>query len=87
MAGVGTKLLGIGAGIVGRKVATSGWKIATGSAPPADPGDRQASWREALAWAAASGAVMQIARLITTRKLADYWAKSTAESPGQQTSS
>ena len=87
--GVGTKVLGIGAGILGRKVATSGWKLATGSAPPADPADRQTSWREALAWAAASGAVMQIARLLTTRKVADYWAKSTEEPPpgGQGSSS
>ncbi|MDP9398125.1 MAG: DUF4235 domain-containing protein [Actinomycetota bacterium] len=71
----------IGMGILAKKVATSVWKVAAGKEPPANPADPEVTWREALAWAVASGAIVGIARMVTTRKLADYWVKSTGSLP------
>ena len=68
---VGSKLVGIGTGIVVRKVtdkALSGaWRKTKHSEPPADPGAPGTPWAEALSWAAASGVAMSVARLLATR--------------------
>lgn len=72
---------GIGAGILAKKATTSVWKVAAGKEPPANPADPRVTWREALAWAVASGAVVGAARMLTARKLAAYWTKSTGSLP------
>jgi hypothetical protein len=64
-----------------KKVMTSGWKLATGNPPPANPEDPEVSWGEAVAFAVASGAIVGVARLIVTRKIASYWARSTGTTP------
>ena len=71
----------IAAQAVAKKVMTSGWKLATGNPPPANPEDPSVSWNEAVAFAIASGAIIGVTRLIVTRKVAEYWTKSTGKTP------
>ena len=66
---------------VAKKVMTSGWKLATGNPPPANPEDPSVSWNEAVAFAIASGAIVGVVRLVVTRKVAEYWARSTGSTP------
>lgn len=71
----------IGAGIAARKTLTASWKLASGGPPPVNPEAPDTSWQEALTWAVVSGAVVGVARLVATRKLADYWQRSTGSLP------
>ncbi len=84
-AGLAWRVIGlgaaIGAGVAARKVATTGWKLATGDDPPVNPEAPETSVGEAVAWALASGAVVGVARLLATRKVADYWQRSTGSLP------
>jgi hypothetical protein len=57
------------------------WRGATGDRPPTIPEDPETSWPEALAWAALSGTVMGVARMIATREAARYYVRSTGELP------
>ena len=57
------------------------WRGATGDKPPTVPEDPETSWTEALAWAALSGAVMGVARLLATRRAAQYYVRSTGHLP------
>ena len=79
------KLIGtisaIAAGAAAKKVITTGWKLATGNPPPANPEDPEVSWGEAIAFAVASGAVVGVSRLIVARKVANYWTRSTGTTP------
>jgi len=79
------KMLGtgatVGAGTLARRVATTGWKLTTGSEPPANPEDPDVSWKEALAWAVASGAAVGVARLLAARMAAAYFTKSAGHPP------
>jgi hypothetical protein len=79
------KVLGTGgailAGIVARKVTWTGWKVATGNEPPANPEDPEVEWKEALGFAVFSGAVVGLARLLTTKKAADFYTKSAGHLP------
>jgi len=79
------KILGAGAGIgaatMTRKLVTSGWAAATGKPPPENPEDPEVSWPEAVGWAVASGAAIGVARLLATRKAAEYYAKSAGHPP------
>jgi hypothetical protein len=84
-AGLAWRVIGIGsaitAGIAARKLTTTTWKIATGNDPPANPQSPDTTWREALSWAVASGAIVGIARLLAARKAAEYWQRSTGKLP------
>lgn len=71
----------IGAGIAARKVAVTTWKLATGDDPPANPEAPGTSIGEAVGWAVASGAIVGLARMLATRKVADYWQRSTGSLP------
>jgi Protein of unknown function (DUF4235) len=76
----------IGAAVVAKKLVTSGWTAATGKQPPANPEDPEVSWPEAVSWAVASGAFVGVARLLATRKAAEYYTKSAGHPPkGLQT--
>lgn len=57
------------------------WRGATGDKPPTIPEDPDTSWGEALAWAALSGTVMGVARMVATREAARYYVRSTGELP------
>ena len=66
---------------VARKSLTKAWQSATGKNPPANPADPDVDLWEAVLWAAASGTAIQIARMLATRKAANYYAKSTGHLP------
>jgi hypothetical protein len=82
---MGWRLLGglsaILAGIAARKVMVKGWAVATGNNPPANPAAPGTSWREAVPFALASGAVIGLARMLATRKAAGYYRRSTGHLP------
>jgi hypothetical protein len=82
---VGSKLVGIGTGVVVRKVSdkalTAVWKKTKGSEPPADPAAPGTPWAEAISWAAASGVAMAVARLLATRGTATAKMKVTGKAP------
>ena len=63
------------------KTLTVLWRGATGDKPPTVPEDPQTNWIEALSWAALSGAVMGVARMLATRQAAQYYVKSTGSMP------
>jgi hypothetical protein len=79
------KILGTAAALLAGEAAHKGlsaaWKLATGDDPPTIPEDPETSWREAIAWAVLSGAVMGLARLVATRRAAHYYMRSTGELP------
>jgi hypothetical protein len=66
---------------IAKKVLNSSWRAATGKKPPTNPADPDVHIGEAVAWAAASGTFVGIARMLATRKAADYYAKSTGKLP------
>ena len=57
------------------------WRGATGDKPPTVPEDPDTTWVEAASWAALSGAVMGLARMLATRQAAAYYKRSTGELP------
>jgi hypothetical protein len=63
------------------KTLTVLWRGATGDKPPTVPEDPETNWIEALSWAALSGAVMGVARMLATRQAAQYYVKSTGSMP------
>jgi hypothetical protein len=69
------------AAAVARKGLNATWKAATGKEPPANPADPQVSMAEALLWAALSGTLVAVARMLATRRAADYYARSTGKLP------
>ena len=89
MAGKGSALawrvVGVGsavaAGVAARRLAVTTWRLAMGDDPPANPEAPGTSVAEAVAWSLASGAIVGLARLLATRKAADYWQRSTGKLP------
>ena len=64
-----------------RLVEQGGLVEATGKNPPANPADPDVDMREAVAWAALSGTLIALARMLATRRAAKYYAKSTGHLP------
>ena len=87
MGKIAWKILGTGAAVLATLLAEealhAGWHVVTGDKPPTIPEDPDSSWREAIVWAAVSGAVIGLARLVATRKAAAYYARSTGELPAE----
>jgi hypothetical protein len=79
------KIIGTASALLAAAAAQKGlsaaWKLATGDDPPTIPEDPETSWGEAIAWAAVSGAVIGLARLVATRRAAHYYLRSTGELP------
>jgi hypothetical protein len=79
------KIIGTGSAVLAAAAAQKGlvaaWRLATGDDPPTVPEDPETSFREAIAWAVISGAVMGVARLAATRRAAHYYMRSTGELP------
>jgi hypothetical protein len=69
------------AAAVAKKTITSTWKATTGKEPPANPADPDVDLAEAVAWAAVSGTLIALARMLATRKAANYYARSTGKLP------
>ncbi len=71
----------LGAAALAKKGLTTSWRAATGKNPPANPADPDVEIWEAVLWAAVSGTFIALARMLATRKAADYYAKSTGHLP------
>lgn len=71
----------LGAASVAKKTLDTSWRAATGKNPPANPADPDVELREAIAWAVVSGTIIALARMLATRKAADYYARSTGHLP------
>ncbi len=73
----------LGAAAVAKKGLNTTWRAATGKNPPANPADPDVSLPEAVMWAALSGTLIAVARMLATRRAANYYAKSTGHLPAQ----
>lgn len=73
----------IGAAAVAKKGLNTSWRAATGKNPPANPADPDVSLAEAVMWAAVSGTLIGVARMLATRRAASYYARSTGHLPPQ----
>ena len=71
----------LGATMAARKAMTAAWKVSTGKQPPSNPEHPEVSMGEAVAWAAASGVAVGLARMLASRKAADYYLRSTGHLP------
>lgn len=71
----------LGAAAAAKKAINTGWKKATGKNPPSNPADPDVDVWEAVIWAAVSGTFVAIARMLATRRAANYYAKSTGHLP------
>jgi hypothetical protein len=71
----------LGADVISRRLVTRGWKTATGRKPPTNPADPTVSWPRAFGWAVASGACVGVARLLATRRAAEYYTQSAGHLP------
>lgn len=71
----------MGSTIVAKKAMNVTWKQATGRKPPANPADPDVSMREAVAWAAFSGTFVAVAKMLATRRAANYYRNSTGHLP------
>ena len=73
----------LGAAAVAKKGLNASWRAATGKNPPANPADPDVKTSEAILWAAVSGTLIAVARMLATRRAANYYAKSTGHLPPQ----
>jgi len=73
----------LGAATVAKKGLNTSWRAATGKNPPANPADPDVSLGEAVMWAAVSGTLIGVARMLATRRAAHYYARSTGHLPPQ----
>jgi hypothetical protein len=71
----------LAATLVARKAVTTIWKVATGKNPPVNAAHPDVSVAEAVAWATASGIAVGLARMLASRKAADYYRRSTGHLP------
>lgn len=80
------RVMGTGAAVigaaVGQRLVNAGWRAATGEAPPDDPNHPEdVSWKQALAFSALTGLVVNAGRVIATRKAAQYYTESAGHLP------
>jgi hypothetical protein len=73
----------LGAAALAKKGLNSSWRAATGKNPPANPADPDVSIGEAVLWAAVSGTLIGVARMLAARRAAHYYARSTGHLPPQ----
>lgn len=73
----------LGAATLAKKGLNTGWRAATGKQPPENPADPDVEIWEAVAWAAVSGVMVGLARMLAQRRAASYYVRSTGKLPGQ----
>jgi len=73
----------LGAAAVAKKGLNTSWRAATGKNPPSNPADPDVKMSEAVLWAAISGTLIAVARMLATRRAANYYARSTGHLPPQ----
>jgi len=85
MGGMAWRVLGGGAaglaGVLADRGLRAAWRAGRGTGPPENPEDPDTGWKEAIVWAAVSGAVIGLARLVATRQAAAYYRRSSGELP------
>jgi len=64
-----------------RALLRSGWRRVTGDDPPNNPAASSVGWGDALAWTAATGVGVGVARLLAHRGAAAGWKKATGHKP------
>ncbi|HSJ23525.1 MAG TPA: DUF4235 domain-containing protein [Longimicrobiales bacterium] len=64
-----------------RKGLEQAWRVATDDDPPDDPSSPDVPWRHAIIWAAATGAIGNIGRLLAQRTTEAGWHRVTGETP------
>jgi hypothetical protein len=79
--GVFSLIAALLAATTARKALNTSWRAATGKPPPANPASPDVDMREALIWAAVSGTIIAVARMLATRRAAQYYARSTGHLP------
>jgi hypothetical protein len=79
------KLAATGAAVVAsiavRNVLMAVWRSITKTEPPNNPADPATSWGEAIAWTAATGLVIGVARMVASRGAAAGWRRATGSLP------
>jgi hypothetical protein len=73
----------LGAAAVARKALDKGWQVATRRKPPENPADPDVELWEAVAWSAATGAAVALARMFAQRRAANYYVRSAGHLPPQ----
>ncbi len=85
MGSLAWKVLGTGAAAIATALAEKGirsaWRVTTGDEPPDNPDNPDIEWRRAIAWALLSGAAIGLARLVATRRAAEYYRNSSGALP------
>ena len=56
-----------------KKLLNTSWRAATGKNPPENPADPDVDVWEAVLWAAVSGTIVGLARMLAQRKAASYY--------------
>ena len=69
------------AGIAVRNLLMSTWRAVMKHEPPNNPADPATSWGEAVAWTAATGLAVGVARMVASRGAAAGWQKATGKLP------
>jgi hypothetical protein len=72
---------GAASGLVARRLVRSLWKGAKHGQAPPDPRSPSASWKEAIALAAATGLAAAVVRLVVQRAAAAAWKAKTGSYP------
>lgn len=74
---------GLATGLIVRRLLNLAWArfAPSGHRPPLSPGDEQVGWREAVAWSAAAGAGVGVARVVSDRLAASGWELATGQPP------
>ncbi len=82
---VGWKVIGYGfaipTGILVRKVIQASWTSVVGSDPPKNPEAPGTEWKEAIAWAAASGVAITVGRMVASAGAAKAYKTLTGHLP------
>jgi hypothetical protein len=68
-------------GLAVRRVLLLLWRQITGHDAPLDPGARDTSWAEGIAWAVASGAAVGVGRMVAARGATAGWQKVMGDLP------
>jgi Protein of unknown function (DUF4235) len=69
------------AGMAVRSALMALWRTLMKNEPPNNPADPATSWGEAIAWTAATGLAVGVARMVGTRGAAAGWQKYTGSLP------
>ena len=76
-----TTATAVGAAMVVRKLVAAAWSSVRSTEPPENPADPATQWGEAIAWTAATGLVVGLARMVASRGAAGAWTKATGTLP------